>query len=170
MTWKGFAWTRVNDQARSCDGRLDCQQLKQHYLGDSFMGKIKLDADQKLENANFGGKARNFTFENYCEKLKRAFTDLDECGDELTDDCKVRCFMRGLSDPILQTAKLYIIGSHELKSSLETAMNYVSQTWNEQEPMKLATGTMNISSSDTGGRGHEGKGRGRGRGGHGRGG
>ena len=103
----------------------------------------------------------------YCEKLKRAFTDLDECGDELTDNRKVRIFMRGLRDPNLQTAKHYIIGSKELKSSLEIAMNYVSQSLNEQESMKPATGTRNISSSDTGGRGRGGKGRGKGRGGRG---
>ena len=131
------------------------------------MGKIKLDADKILENAYFDGKARNFTFENYCEKLKRAFTDLDECGDELTDDRKVRIFMRGLRDPNLQTAKHYIIGSCRLKSSLEITMNYVSQSLNEQESMKPATGTRNISSSDTDGRGHGGKGHGRGRGGRG---
>ena len=108
-------------------------QLKQHYLGDSFIGKIKLDADKILENAYFDGKARNFTFKNYLEKLKRAFTDFDECGDEMTDDCKVCIFMRGLYYPNLQMAKHYIIGSCEFKSSLETAMNYVSQSLNGQE-------------------------------------
>ena len=131
------------------------------------MGKIKSDVDKILENAYFNGKARNFTFENYCEKLKRAFTDLDECGDELTDDRKVCIFMRGLRDSNLQTAKHYIIGFQELKSSLEIAMNYVSQSLNEQESMKPATGTRNISSSDTGGRGRGGKGCGKGRGGRG---
>ena len=60
------------------------------------MGKIKSKADKILENAYFDGKVRNFTLENYCKNLKRAFTDLDECGDELTDSCKVRIFMRGL--------------------------------------------------------------------------
>ena len=61
------------------------------------MGKIKLDADKILENAYFDGKARKFTFKHYCEKLKRAFTDLeDKCGDELTDDKQVRIFTGAL--------------------------------------------------------------------------
>ena len=80
MTQNGFAWTWVKDQSRSCDGRLAFQQLKRHYLGDSFLGKIKSDANSLLERAFYDGKSKNFTYETYCEKVKRAFTDLEECG------------------------------------------------------------------------------------------
>ena len=45
LTQGGFAWTWVKDQSRSCDGRRAFMQLKAHYLGDSFTGKIKSEAD-----------------------------------------------------------------------------------------------------------------------------
>jgi hypothetical protein len=57
MTQKGFAWTWVKDQARDADGRKAFQQLKAHFLGDSFMGKVKSEADKVLENTFYDGKA-----------------------------------------------------------------------------------------------------------------
>jgi hypothetical protein len=89
LTVGGFAWSWVSSCARSQNSREAYLQLKTHYLGKSLQDKIQSDADMILENTFYDGKARNFTFEAYCTRLKQAFTDLAECGDELQESRKV---------------------------------------------------------------------------------
>jgi hypothetical protein len=66
MTKGGFAYAWVSSQRGAKDGRQAYFQLKEHYLGDSFKGKVKSDADKVLESTFYDGKSRNFTFEAYC--------------------------------------------------------------------------------------------------------
>jgi hypothetical protein len=99
LTTGGFAWSWVSSCARSQNGREAYLQLKTHYLGQSLQDKIQSDADRILENTFYDGKARNFTFEAYCTRLKQAFMDLAECGDELQESRKVRVFLKGLRAP-----------------------------------------------------------------------
>jgi hypothetical protein len=109
LTQKGFAWCWVQDQTKSLNGRVVYMQLKLHYLGPSIRGKIKSDADKILETAYLYGKARNFTLEDYCGKLKRAFADLDDCQETVPEARKVRVFMQGLRSPELQVARSQVI-------------------------------------------------------------
>lgn len=159
ITQNGFAWNWVSDQARTRNGRQAYMQLKAHYLGPSFRGKIKTDADKILETAYYDGKARNFTLEAYCSKLKKAFTDLEECGEPLTEERKVRIFLKGISrNPDLTAARSQIMATEALQQDIETAMNFVKTFENQQESYRIAT--RNVSTMETGGRG-------RGRGGRG---
>jgi hypothetical protein len=124
LTMGGFAWSWVSSCARSQNGREAYLQLKTHYLGKSLQDKIQSDANKILENTFYDGKARNFTFEAYCTRLKQAFTDLAECGDELQESCKVRVFLKGLQAPELVAAKAMVIASNHLKTTVETANCY----------------------------------------------
>jgi hypothetical protein len=144
--------------------------LKAHYYGPSFSGKVKADTDLVIEKSFYNGKARNFTLEAYCSKLKKDFDDLEKCGEVLSEHRKVRYFIRGISGaPQLAVAKGQILASDEMKEDLDKAMNFV-KTY-ESSLDSYGAPSRNISTTDTrGGHGRGGGGRGRGRGGRGRGG
>jgi hypothetical protein len=120
-------------------------QLKTHYLGTSFRNKIKSDADKVLDTSYYDGKARNFTLEDYCGKLKKAFADLEDCGEATSEDRKVRVFLKGLRSPDLQAARNQIIATNTLYSSVDAAMNYTKTIENANDSTK-GTANRNISS------------------------
>ena len=150
ITQGGFAWNWVSNLARARDGRQAYLQLKGHYLGPSFRSKIKSDADRVLDTAYYDGKSRNFTLEEYCGKLKKAFADLEECGDAISEDKKIRTFLKGLKSPDLIAAKNQILATDTLSVSVDAAMNFSKTVENSLESMKGAT-TRNISSVKSGG-------------------
>jgi hypothetical protein len=115
----GFAWSWVSSCARSQNGREAYLQLTTHYLGKSLQDKIQSDANKILENTFYDGKARNFTFEAYCMRLKQVFTGLAECGNELQESCKVQVFLNGLRAPELVEAKTMVIASNHLQNCHE---------------------------------------------------
>ena len=166
LTAGGFAWGWISMYSRTQDGRGAYLNLKMHYLGSSFQDRIQSDADKVLETTFYDGKARNFTFENYCTKLNQAFSDLEECGDKLLESRKVRIFLRGLRAPELVAAKTQVIALQHLQATVATAMNFVKTIENTQDSQKLPA--RNVSAVDSGGRGRGRGGRG-GRGGQGRG-
>lgn len=151
MTQGGFAWNWVSNLSRSRDGRQAYLQLKSHYLGPSFRNKIKSDADRVLDTAYYDG-SRNFTLEEYCGKLKKAFADLEECGEDTSEDRKLRTFMKGLRSPDLMAAKNQILATDTLKT-LDAAMNYAKTVENSLESMKGNSRTRNVSSVQSNGGG-----------------
>jgi hypothetical protein len=121
-------------------------QLKSHYLGPSFRSKIKSDADNVLDTSYFDGRARNFTLEAYCGKLKKAFADLEECGEATSEDRKVRVFLKGLRSPDLQAARNQILATHTLYSSVDEAMNYAKTMIENANDSTKGIANRNISS------------------------
>jgi hypothetical protein len=169
----GPGWSWVQPYARTQDGRGAYEAIKAHYLGESFQSRTKAEADKILDTAFYDGRARNFTFERFCEKLQTAFADLEENGEEFPDTRKVRKLLQAIRDPALEHAKAAVLANPDLKSSFDRAMNYIAEFATEQESLRAKS--RNISQVNTrgpgGGRGRGGPGRGRGRqGGRGRGG
>jgi hypothetical protein len=102
VTHGGPAWNWVSAHQRSCNGRAAYIALKGHYLGETLTTRIRASADGRISSAFFDGKARNFTFENYCGVLNNAFTDLEASGERVDESRKVRMLMTGLIDPRLR--------------------------------------------------------------------
>ncbi|GAX10696.1 hypothetical protein FisN_14Lu214 [Fistulifera solaris] len=71
------------------DGRAAYFALKHHYMGRSFQKCNIAQADRVLQTVFYDGKARNYSFEDYCQKLNLAFLDLEEAGELVTEDRKV---------------------------------------------------------------------------------
>jgi hypothetical protein len=103
VTHGGPAWDWVSAFARTFDWRNAFLAMKMHYLGPTFQALIRAQADQRLDNAFYNAKSRNFTFESYCTLLQHAFTDLEQAGDPLSELWKVRFFERhqGYPPPIM---------------------------------------------------------------------
>lgn len=177
VTHDGPAWNWVSRFARTGNGRDAYLALKTHFLGESYQERIRAQADARLDNAFFDGRNRNFTYESYCGLLNNAFADIESTGERLDESRKLRYFMRGLKDPLLEAAKAQIIASQGTgRATFEGAVNFVGQFLDQRRSLDATNNSRSISSATTGGRGgrsQTGRGRGGrtfGRGGRGRGG
>jgi uncharacterized membrane protein YgcG len=170
VTHGGPAWDWVSRFARNSDGRLAHIALKTHYLGETFQALIRAQADKRLENAFYDGTSRNFTFESYCTLVQHSFTDLEAAGDPISESRKVRCFLKGIRDPRLQSCKDVIVGTPARSATFDSASTYA--TWIIAELLSLSEArSRNVSSVRLGrgnGNNQQGgnQGRGGGRGGH----
>jgi hypothetical protein len=71
----GPGWNWIQMYQLTMDGRSAYLSMKRHNLGESFAALLRSTADQVIDEAFFYG-TRNFTFEQYCELLNQAFTDI----------------------------------------------------------------------------------------------
>jgi uncharacterized membrane protein YgcG len=170
----GPGWSWISTYARQQDGREAYLSFKRHYLGESFTARTVAAADRTLETIFYDGKARNFTFEQFSEKLTKAFTDLGENEEPYSDAKKVRKLLAAIVDPALNSAKTTVLATPNLRSSYDEALNFLAEVADTQKQMQGRH--RNISSvrgspqgrggrASSGRSGRSGGGRGRGRGG-----
>lgn len=169
ITHDGPAWNWVSRFARSGNVRDAYIALKTHFLGDSYLERIRAQADARLDNAFFDGRNRNFTYESYCGLVNNAlFADIESTGETLDESRKLRYFMKGLKDSNLEAAKAQIIASQGTgRATFEGTVNFVGQFLDARRSLDATSNSRNVSSATTTGRGG---GRTNGRGGRGRGG
>jgi hypothetical protein len=160
----GPGWNWISAFARSQNGRAAYIALKTHYLGDSYRARIRSMADAKLDTAYYDGKARNFTFEMYCAALNTAFTDLETTGELVSNERKMRVFLKGLIDPKLEAAKAQVMGNDGLKNNFDAAVNWIAEWSDNMRSIRAGSSVnRNVAAANSGGRGAA-AGRGGGRG------
>jgi hypothetical protein len=160
----GPGWNWISSFARTTDGRAAYLAVKLHYLGEAFQSRICAAADKVLDGT-FDGKARTFTFERYCKRLNNAFTDLEQSGETVDVERKIRVLLRGITDPTLDVAKNQVLATAALRTTFESAVNYIAQ-FTDQKSSLDSNRSRNFSSLQMQrGRGSGAAGRGRGRGG-----
>jgi hypothetical protein len=162
----GPGWNWILSFSRTSNGRAAYLAVKSHYLGEAFQSRIRSAADKILDGTFFDGKARTFTFERYCERLNNAFTDLEESGETVDVERKVRILLRGITDPTLEAAKNQVLATAALRTTFESAVNYIAQFADRKSSIDTNR-TRNLSSLQTQ-RGRGGNSAGRGRAGGGR--
>ena len=101
----GPAWSWVSQYARQANGRDAYLALKGHYLGEAYISRIRASTDKMMETAFYNGRSRNFTYEKYCEILIQAFNDIEETGEDVPEERKMRTFLKGLNDLHCEAAK-----------------------------------------------------------------
>jgi len=153
----------VSSFGRHQNGRAAYHALKTHYFGDSFTTRAVTKADAIIENLYWDGRAKNYPVEKFFEQLNKAYTDLDENIEPITEAKKLRRLLQSIRDPCLDAAKNSIMLSEAHKENLEASMSHLVQSL---DMIKTTTvSTPNISTTQT----HGGRGQGRGgRGGRGR--
>jgi hypothetical protein len=159
----GPGWNWISSYARAMNGRAAYLAVKSHYLGEAFQSHIRAAADKILDDTFFDGKARTFTFERYCERLNHAFTYLEQSGETVDAERKIRIFLRGIIDPTLEAAKNQVLATTTLRTPFESAVNYIAQFADRKSSIDTNR-PRNLSSIQVQrGRGHSIAGRGRGR-------
>ena len=178
ITHGGPGWGWVSRFSRHEQGREAYNAVKTHYFGESFITRTVTKADATIETLFYDGKSRNYSFEKFCEQLNKAYADLDENGEPLTEAKKVRRLLSAVRDPRLEAAKNTIMVTTHLRSNLTGAMSHFADTLDlvKQLPKSrsIAAAATNNAGRGRGGRGRGGRGRGGrsgrgGRGGRGRG-
>jgi len=165
----------VSTHSRSRDGRAAYMGLKKHYLGSYFVAKTISDATADLKNIFDNGRSKNFSFENFCGKLNKAFTDLLDNCQEYTKMIKVQTLLEVIQDPLMEQAKLMVLRDNKLMNNYTETIAYLKVALNSHTNKLKSASHRNISVLNTGGggggrggfRGGRGRGRGRGRGGRG---
>ena len=124
------------------------------------------------ETAFYDGCSCNSTYEKYCKVLVQAFNDIEETGEEVTEERKMCMLLKGLNDPRCESAKNTIHILTSLRNNIANAMDMLAEVLGNivsfTNPAK-----RNVSSQGTthapsrGGRGDRGRGYGDGRGGRG---
>jgi hypothetical protein len=182
MTHGGPGWNWVQSFARTQDGRNAFLSMKRYYLGESYTRRIQLSAENTLSTAFFNGQVRTFTFGDYVDKLKGAFTDIESTGENIDQQQKIRILMQGITDSHLKTGKTTVLANPNTYTDFETIVNFFTTLLDAEQSMEISTRShqRNVSSMKAtpggrnttargGGRGGRGTGRGRsgGRGGRG---
>ena len=116
----GPGWSWISRYARVADGRAAYNALKGHYLGEAYISRVRANADKTMETAFYDGRSRNFTYEKYCEII-------EETGEEVTEERKMRTFLKGLNDPRCESAKNTIRVTTSLRNSVANAMDMVAE-------------------------------------------
>ena len=80
-----------------------------------------------METAFYDRRLRNFTYEKYCEILVQAFNDIEETGEEVTEERKMRTSLKGLNDPHCESAKNTNRVTTSLRNSVANAMDMVAE-------------------------------------------
>jgi hypothetical protein len=146
ITHGGLAWSWVSGFARTLDGRAAYLALKAHYLGTSYRSRIQAACDTTISKTYFDGN-RNFTFENYTTTLQKAFTDLELCGEPLSESKKVQILLANIHSAALQPAKGTVSAMPTLNENFDLAVNFLAE---QNDKLKAMTATRrNISSVGT---------------------
>ena len=174
LTQGGPGWNWVSKFLRSKNGRGAYLALQANYFGSDYVAKVVSDADQTVSTIYYDGKARNFTWDKFTERLNQAFTDLQDNGETLTERKKIRTLLTAVRDPALATAVELVDSQPENYSTFEKAKSYIKRRINANASRIPHTRTVAAANSGRGGgrggrggRGGPGRGRG-GRGGRGR--
>jgi hypothetical protein len=161
LTHGGNAWGWVSQYARGCNGRQAYQSLKAHYLGPSYRARIQAACDSTIQKTYFDG-TRNFTFESYTTTLQKTFTDLELCGEAVTEGRKVRILLNGILASALQPAKGTVSATPELNENFDQAVNFLAEQNDKVKAMTVSRRSISSintagTSSNASGKGKNGK-------------
>jgi hypothetical protein len=146
LTHGGPTWSWVSQYARTNNGRDAYMAIKAHYLGPSYRSRIQASCDATLSKTYFDGN-RNFTLESYTTTLQKAFTDLEICGEPVTENRKVRLLLAGIVAPTLLSAKAVVSATPGLSENFEKAANFLTEQYDKLKSMTSAR--RNVSAAAT---------------------
>jgi hypothetical protein len=154
--------------------------LVNHFEGEAQRDRVKDNAYATIAAAHYYGERKKFTFETYITIHQDAYSDLEQYGEIISEENRVRDLLYNIKDtsPAANAAKGTILATPNLRSNFSSAVAHLTTAL--QLGQSLQQETRNISSTNSakgkGGHGqNQGQGRGGGRnrggrGGHGRGG
>ena len=90
-----------------------------------------------METAFYDGKSRTFTFERFCELLVQAYNDVEETGEEVTEERKMRTSFRGLQDPRCESAKNTILVTLAIEEVWLTQWTWWQKFWEIRRVLQI---------------------------------
>jgi hypothetical protein len=168
-TINGLAWTWMRAHNATRNGRLAWLALVDHFEGDAQRDHVKDAAYASIAAARYYGDKKKFTFETYVSIHQEAYADLEQYGEVISEEKRVRDLLTNIKDnsAAANAAKGTILATPNLRTNFTNAVAHLATTLQlgqSQDTRNISTTTSSYKGGGRGGRG----GRGRGvRGGHG---
>jgi len=170
-TINGPAWTWMRAYNATRNGRQAWLALLNHFEGDAQRDRVKDAAYASIAAARYYGEKKKFTFETYVTIHQDAYADLEQYGEIISEEKRVRDLLANIKDnsPAANAAKGTVLATPNLRTNFSNAVAHLATTLQ----LGQSQDTRNISSTNTnkggarggrGGRGRGGRSQGRGRG------
>lgn len=165
----------IRGLAHQKNGRADCASLKRHFQGEGNSSRRIAEAES-LRDSLFYKSERGLAFHTFLDKLQLMFTIYRDEAEELSEEAKVRIFLKKITHRDLVSAVNAVRMAQQTAgvASFTRAADFIAGEVSRL-PEAQSFNRRNLSEYNTGGRGGGGRGGGRGgrgggRGGRGRGG
>jgi hypothetical protein len=166
-TLNGPAWTWMRAYNTTRNGRHAWIALIAHFEGDAQRDQVKDHAYAAISSARYFGDRKTFSFETYITIHQESYSDLEQYGEIISEEKRVRDLLTGIKDnsPATIAAKGTILATPNLRNSFSNAVTHLSTTLQLSQSLQ---DPRNISAFNTAGRCEGGRGRGRNPNGRGR--
>ena len=147
----GPGWAFVKKCNTTMDGRRAIKILQIQSEGKSAKTARKSKTYASLAKAAYRGPRKGNTYDNYVQIHQDAFNELDELKEPIPPSKQVQDFMKGITDPNLQPAKVVIYGDDDRLNNFEMTQQYLATivaTMKTHEPD--GRGVSGVASKDSG--------------------
>jgi len=143
----GPAWAFTQQYDREGRGRQAWMALVQQAEGDASMNLRKQRAYAAVANARYVGERPRFGFSDYISVHQRAYNELLELGEPVSESKKVTDFMAGIQDSKMETSKAIVIGSPAMHGDFDATQTFLQHFVETSNAQKRST--RNVSAADT---------------------
>lgn len=119
----GPGWPFIQAHNRTHNGRAAFLALKAQAEGQSAVTTRKAKAYAELATATYSGKAR-YTLDQYIARHQRAHIELESLGEPVAATKKVADFLKGITDPKLDTGKSIVDGDNAKLNDFELCQQF----------------------------------------------
>jgi len=97
-----------------------------HFEGDSYRNRAKLEAYSTLEHICYDGEKKGFTFEKFVEKHNECYLELAHHNEPVYKEKKVRDFLQRINAPELQATKQQVRANENMMGNVQLAANFIA--------------------------------------------
>ncbi len=97
-----------------------------HFEGDAQRDRVKDAAYSSIATALYHGEKKKFSFETYVSIHQEAYEDLEQYGEHISEEKRVRDLLQGLKDPSINAAKEAILSNPNLRSNFTSAITHLA--------------------------------------------
>jgi hypothetical protein len=111
---------------RTRNGRAAWLALLTHFEGDAQKDRAKDAAYTAIANAKYYGEKKRFSFETYVTIHQEAYEDLEQYGEPVSEDKRVRDLLQGIKDPAAKAAKETVLATPHLRNNFTNAVTHLA--------------------------------------------
>jgi hypothetical protein len=126
----GEGWSYIKRYERQQDGRKAYMALKAQCEGTASKITRKNKAYASIANASYTGQRRQYKFQDYVNVHQHAHNEILDCdpSEAIPETKKVADFLKGISDPKLESAVSVVLGDPKLMDDFQACQQYLSTT------------------------------------------
>ena len=129
-TINGPVWTWMRAHNVTRNGRQAWRALVNHFEGDAQRDCVKDAAYASIAAARYYGEKKKFTFETYVSIHQDAYADLEQYGEIISEEKRVRDLLTNIKDSsaTANAAKGTILATPHLRANFSNAVAHLATT------------------------------------------